>query len=680
MDPEHGVGRRPVLKGAVGALLATGTPQANASPAAGSTQPYLVGRGIADVTGEPAETGMMGYARLEQRTSGIHQRQRSRAFVIVDPARPRDRIVLVTVDAGMIFASVRDAVLRTLAERHGSLYDGTNVLLAATHTHAAPGGYSYYALYNITTLGYQDNVFRALVDGIAESIEHAHADLAPGSLSLGRASLTNASTNRSLAAFRRNPAADRQHFPGGIDPATTLLRVEREGRPVGAVNWFATHATSLSPDNTLISGDNKGYASYHWEREVAGVDYRTGRPGFVAAFAQSNSGDMSPNLALEPGTGPTDDEFANTRIIGGRQYAAAAGLMHHGGTALRGGVDVRTSYVDMSDTEVSREFTGDGRTHSTCDAALGASFAAGAEDGPGPTIFEEGAGNNPFFATFSEALYTASPHLEECQAPKAILLPTGALGWTAEVLPIQLVRIGSLHLVAVAQEVTIVAGLRLRRTVAAELGVDVGDVVVAGYANDYAGYLTTPEEYDQQAYEGGHTMFGRWSLPAYQQEFARLAADMRAGRPSSPGPSPSVNPESGEVALQPGVVLDTPPPGGEFGDVLEPPRSSYRSGEQARVVFASAHPNNNLHRGGTYLELQRRVGDGWTTVADDGDWSTKYHWSRRGVSASTATITWDIPRGHPGGEYRVVHHGDARDVLGRVTAFSGTSPSFTVSA
>ena len=35
--------------------------------------------------------------------------------------------------------------------------------------------------------------------------------------------------------------------------------------------------------------------------------------------------------------------------------------------------------------------------------------------------------------------------------------------------------------------------------------------------------ITTPEEYDTQQYEGGHTLFGRWTLPAYQQEIDRVS-------------------------------------------------------------------------------------------------------------------------------------------------------------
>lgn len=695
MTIEDPVSRRPVLKGALGALVsgsALSLPgiAGSASAAAAADQPaadqqgeYRVGRGIADVTGEPAEVGMMGYARLEQRTSGIHQRQRSRAFVIAEGARdrqadgPEHRVAVVTVEVGMIFRNVRDAVLRRLAERFGSLYTERNLLITGTHTHAGPGGFSPYTLHNVTTSGFHDKTFRAMVDGIAESVERAHADLAPGSLVLTRGVLTDASVNRSRRAFERNPAADKREFPDAVDPASTLLRVERGGGPVGAINWFATHGTSLSPENTLISPDNKGYAAYRWEREVAGVDYRSGEQGFVAAFAQTNAADMSPNFALEPGTGPTDDEFTNTRLIGRRQQDVAAKLLRDPGEPVRGGVDSRSSYVDMSSVAVGPEFTGDGRQHQTCSAALGASFAAGAEDGPGPEIFHEGAGNNPFFGTLSSAAYQASPELRDCQAPKDVLLATGALGWTPKVLPIQLLRIGSLHLVALAQEVTIVAGLRLRTTVAAELGVDVADVLVAGYANDYAGYLTTPEEYDQQDYEGGHNLFGRWALPAYQQEFARLAADLRRGRPSAAGPPPSENPEGGTVALQPGVVLDSPPAGRDFGDVLEPPRPRYRAGEQVRAVFASAHPNNDLRRGGTFLEVHRREGDRWVVVADDGDWSTTYRWSRVGASASSATITWDVPPG-ASGEYRIVHGGDAKDASGATTPFEGVSPTFTV--
>lgn len=633
----------------------------DSSPAA---DPYLVGRGKADITGEPAGVGMMGYGMAHQKTSGILQRQFSRAFVFVDRATGQ-RLVFVVADIGMFFHNVRSAVLARLAERFGRQYPAAAVLLTATHTHSGPGGTSCYRMYNLTMGGLRPATLAAVVDGVVESIERAHDDLAPARLWLSRGQLHNASVNRSPEAFDANPALDRDVFPDRIDPTTTLLRVERGGRVVGAINWFATHGTSLSNRNTLISGDNKGYAAYDCERSAD--------PDFVFAFAQSNAGDMSPNLDHVAGRGPTDDEYTNCRLVGERQAAAARGLLGKQGRELTGGLGTRLSYLDFSRVEVRSEFTGDGRTHRTSRGVLGVSFAAGTDEGPGVALFRQGVDANPALSAVSTALYRARPKLADAQAPKAVLMPLGALGWTAKVLPVQLVRIGPLYLAACAQELTIVAGLRLRRTVAQALGVPLEDVLAQGYANDYAGYVTTPEEYTRQRYEGGHTMFGRWQLPAYQQEFARVAADLRDGRHSDPGPQPTLD----RRRAARGVGRDVAPAGADFGTVLAEPDAHYRPGRQVCTRFAAANPNNNLQRGGSYLQVQRRDGGDWAAVADDNDWSTRVSWSRHRGS-STAMITWDTDEHVAAGRYRIVYSGHARSRAGTTTAFTGTTREFLV--
>src|SRR3954470_4119303 len=485
--------------------------------------PWLVGCGRADITGEPWGGGMMGYGMRFQRTTGIHLRQRSRAFVVVDRGTGM-RLVYVVADIGMFFRNVRSAVLARLDP---SAYREDNVVLTATHTHAGVAGYSCYRLYNMTTNGFRPRTYQAIVDGVVASVEQAERDLAPGRLFLSRGDLHDASVNRSPQAFDRNPDADRALFPDRIDPTSTLLRLERDGKTVGVVNWFATHGTSLTNRNTLISGDNKGYAAWRWESD---------EPRLVAAFAQSNAGDMSPNVP-DAAQGPTDDEVENTRIIGERQVLTAQALVTSPATELTGGIATRLSYVDLSRLSVAGEFTPDRRDHRTGRAVLGAAFAAGTKEGPGARFCHEGVEGNRLLSVCSGAAFRLRAPLSEAQRPKAMLLPVGALGWTADVLPIQLVRIGGLTLVALAQEVTIVAGLRLRRAVADVLGSSADDVIVQGYANDYAGYVTTPEEYDAQRYEGGHTMFGRWQLPAYVQEVTRVATDLRDGAPSRSVPT-----------------------------------------------------------------------------------------------------------------------------------------------
>src|ERR1043165_400198 len=114
--------------------------------------PYRVGRGISDISGPAAENGMMGYSKFDQKTTGIHQRQRSRAYVVVDRTTGK-RVVYVNADLAMIFRAVQEAVLAKLKPRYGDLYTRENVLLSATHTHAAPGGFSHNLAYNLSILG-----------------------------------------------------------------------------------------------------------------------------------------------------------------------------------------------------------------------------------------------------------------------------------------------------------------------------------------------------------------------------------------------------------------------------------------------------------------------------------------------------------------------------------------------
>ena len=50
-------------------------------------------------------------------------------------------------------------------------------------------------------------------------------------------------------------------------------------------------------------------------------------------------------------------------------------------------------------------------------------------------------------------------------------------------------------------------------------------VILSTYANDYAQYITTKEEYDMQHYEGASTPFGPQTLAAYTQAYEQLIAE-----------------------------------------------------------------------------------------------------------------------------------------------------------
>ncbi len=93
------------------------------------------------------------------------------------------------------------------------------------------------------------------------------------------------------------------------------------------------------------------------------------------------------------------------------------------------------------------------------------------------------------------------------------------------VVPLQLIKIGDLTLLCCPGEITTVAAKRLKVTVQQELE-STQKVWLASYCNDYMGYVTTFEEYQQQAYEGGHTLYGQWTLAALQTKFQYFAEQL----------------------------------------------------------------------------------------------------------------------------------------------------------
>ncbi|ATB33737.1 neutral/alkaline ceramidase [Melittangium boletus] len=639
---------------------------------------FQVGAGIYDITGAAAELGMMGYAMVEQKTAGIHQRLRSRAFVIASPCNGK-RAVFVNADLGQIFQGVKQQVVEKLRARYGTLYSDENVLVSATHTHSGPGGFSHYALYNLTILGFDQQNFDAIVEGIYQSIVRAHDNLAPGSIRVASGDLFDASLNRSPEAYLRNPASERAQYAADRDTRMTLLRLQADdGREVGLINWFAVHGTSLGNDNRLIHGDNKGYAAWLFEK-AKGTNYTAART-FVAAFAQGNEGDVTPNiLGGTNGGGANDTE--STELSGRKQYTLARSLYDNASAPLTGGVDFRHVYVKMDAVNVAPAYT-DGQPRTTCTAAIGQSMLAGAEDGPGYGY--EGASCERIHDAWTAI--TCNLLTTSCQAEKPIVLETGSqkpYPWTPEVLPLQVLRLGNVALVALPFEPTTMAGRRVRQQVLsrlAPLGVD--QVLIAGLSNAYSGYLATREEYAKQDYEGASTHFGPWTLAAVQQEVDTLALAMRSGTSVAPGPTPR-DLRGEQTTIQTGVVYDDKPLTKSFGSLVTDARAAYARNETVSVKFWGGHPKNNLHIQGSYLQVQRKSGSTWVTVADDASWETTYRWERNNCfptfGCSYVTIDWRIPSDTPAGTYRIRHEGDWKSGWdGLIRPYNGVSREFTV--
>ncbi|CAN1275655.1 Neutral ceramidase 2 [Linum perenne] len=457
-------------------------------PCLSSASNYLVGLGTYDITGPAADVNMMGYANTEQVTSGVHFRLRARSFIVADP-NGKQRIAYVNLDACMASQIVTIKVLERLKARYGDLYTDKNVAISGIHTHAGPGGYLQYVIYIVTSLGFVRQSFDAVVDGIEQSIVLAHQNLRPGSISINTGELLDAGVNRSPSSYLNNPASERAKYKYNVDKEMTLIKfVDDQFGPIGTFNWFATHGTSMSRTNSLISGDNKGAAARFMEDwfekrttsakelteltttellEIASsfksskgqnstVDSSVSKrasggrkPQFVSAFCQTNCGDVSPNVLgafctdtglpcdfnhstcngknqLCNGRGPGyPDEFESTRVIGDRQFRKAVELFNGAKEQLKGKIDYRHEYVDFSNLEVA---TSNDEVVKTCPAAMGFAFAAGTTDGPGAFDFKQGDDKgNTFWRLVRGFLKTPGPEQVECQKPKPILLDTGEM-------------------------------------------------------------------------------------------------------------------------------------------------------------------------------------------------------------------------------------------------------------
>lgn len=441
------------------------------------------------------------------------------------------------------------------------------------------------------------------------------------------------------------------------------------------------------------------------------------RPPFVAAFAQSNVGDTSPNVLgafcddtglrcdfntstcngqneLCNGRGPgyPGDHFLSTKIIGERQYEKAVELFEGAQEQVVGSVAYRQAFVDFSQVEVTLP---SGDVVTTCPAAVGFSFAAGTTDGPGAFDFKQGdAKGNAFWKLIGGAIKVPSDDQVKCQQPKPILIDTGECTkpylWAPAILPIQILRVGQLIILSVPAEFTTMAGRRLRDAVKNTLiqnsvtqDFSKSHIVIAGLTNDYSQYVTTFEEYQIQRYEGASTLYGPHTLSAYIQEFQKLSAALAKGSKVAPGPSP---PDllSKQISLLPGVVTDGTPIGVNFGDVKQDVvnGATYSSGDTVEVVFYTGCPRNDLYTEGTYALVQSyNLATGlWVDQYDDDDWCLKFLWSRPSdlSSQSYATIQWQIPETAAAGIYRIRHFGAYKYIWTSVKHFTGTSSAFVV--
>lgn len=544
---------------------------------------YQVGTSKKEITAFKHGIGMMGYGMAWNTVHDVETPLHARAYVFHHVETNRT-VAMVVADLCFVSHSVKRGVIKKLKRKHPELgLNEANVLLTAQHTHSGPGGYSHYGLYNITIPGFVPEVYQTIVDQIVAGIVEAWGEKRPSRLFFDSAEFAEnipVAFNRSMDAHLANPDAEDRKLSDthlGVDREMKLLRMDGyDGEKIGAINWFGVHSTSVHNDNHSICWDNKGYAAQFMEQAVR--DQPKGE-NFLGAFAQASAGDVTPNIHWDKKKkwtrGPYKDDFESARHNGRLQYELAREIYEQApnGHEVVGGLDWCHVYVNFANVLADPEFAEGREDARTGPACHGLAFFAGTKEGPGMTKPVQILAKT--MATIIKYYeYTLSIFLKKekrrkikqkykIQGKKTIIIEAGerrVLGtsdiknlivpgfadetirnfktlhpqgwdedkpWTPHILPLQIMVLGDLAFVAVPAEPTTIAGQRIRKVVEGVLKPKgIHRVLIVPYSNAYCGYISTNEEYRFQNYEGGHTVFGKWTCAAFQTKFKQLAEEM----------------------------------------------------------------------------------------------------------------------------------------------------------
>lgn len=535
-----------------------------------------IGTSKKSITPDVSGITMMGWGQFSNKAYGVGMPIYCRSFVFYNK-ESKKKIVFVCAEIAFITIALKQGVINYLKDLGFDEFDDTNIMISATHTHSAPGGYSHYMMYNLNSYGFVEEVLNHYIKNISESIIEANKNLKKSDLYFNYGEIPidqNVAFNRSIEAYNLNKDVDKlqnNETNKALDRNMYQLQINNKDNKLEAIiNWFSVHCTNVHSDNFLIHPDNKGIASDKFEKDML----LQGNKSFISAFAQGSCGDITPNYKeykdIPFTRGEFEDDYKSAEYNGNIQYEQAKKLFNlEEKLKLSGNIDYIHSYIDFSNIKIDPEFS-NGEEIKTSSASIGVSMIAGTKEGPGITqnlkkIVEKASlaiykthysrlskeqkekfkekiksqGNKIIFADLGEGSILTNKNLKKLPIPESIdemvtllknMAKNDAIGnkpWTPNILPIQIFIIGELSIIAVPAEFTTIAAKRLKNTVLNILkNQGIKEIVLSGYSNGYAGYVTTNEEYQLQLYEGGSTHFGQWTLSAYQTEFKKLALEL----------------------------------------------------------------------------------------------------------------------------------------------------------
>jgi neutral ceramidase len=618
-----------------------------AAPSSEAAPALRAGAARADIT-PPTGYPMLGWGRGDARATGQHTRLFARAILLERGSR---RLALVAADLNMVAGGLVQQAARMAG------FDPRDTIVSASHTHAGPTGYSNFLFKDSafstpaapeSGVSEPDPVLYAfMVRRLALVLRRARSDLAAATAGWGQTRLVGVTANRSLEAHLANhglraergagrPDQDPEGAIHTIDPNVDVLRVDRliAGRrvPLGAWSTFANHGTVNRATFAYYNADHHAAAAQVFEQAVR----RTGRVprglDVVNVYGNSDAGDVSAGLTRFGPAVAEDVGRSEARAMLTAWRAAGRRLTRRPPLERRW---TRACFCGQ-DTPAGRL-----ADH----AVFGAAYLTGSEEGRGPLF--EATGDIYEGRRLDAPSGVQGRKVEARSDDDRTLEPTA--------VPLTAARIGDRLVVTAPGEVTAELGRRTRAAVLSAAGAGVRRVVLAGYANEYASYFTTPEEYDAQHYEGGTTVYGPASGPFLTASLADLARSLARGLPA-----PAPHPFDPTLGLRP--TARAYPTGAPRGRALAQPRDTRRLGH-ARFRWRGGGSGTDRPLDRPFVTVQRRTAGGWRAAATDLGLSILWRVQDarpkvagvprfRAGERGSYTAIWEPPVSAPGGRYR----------------------------
>jgi neutral ceramidase len=497
----------------------------------------VAGVAIRDLTTDPGLPSAGRSLSGKKRMKGVRTRLKARICYLRDEAGT----ALALIQLDLVFTSL--AMHHEIAQRIAKQTDIpiSNIVLNCTHTHSGPGNFfsnNNYNSFASASGGFDSLLYQFITDQLVSGILEAYKNAKPAKIATGSIELTGATRNRAIYSYIRNkgnenldPKKDTTLIYKAINPNMFMLRVDAKEdsgqyKPLFAYSFFSSHGTSVGDEIDVLNADSFAYAQRDLPLLIK-ENYKTEWTP-IHGFTNGTEGDICPNLPFYKKNGketpmmPVD--WVEVKKLGDKATNSLWTLFKSLDNKLQseGKIKVATREINISENNTIDNIT-------ICEnAAIGSAVFGGAYENRTPFI-------RNIYPTESFMTRAWFHGKNSCNGNRHIGM--GLLqrifvprkGFPKNVM-FQLIQINDLLMIPLPWEVTITTGKRIEERILNAFLENNQQapkhIVISSLSNDYMAYATTPEEYTNQEYEGGHTIYGKNTAPYIAAQLYHLTDDL----------------------------------------------------------------------------------------------------------------------------------------------------------